>query len=396
MPQQLLAEHPSELIPAALYMERDRDWSIFPLVAARSASHAVVDIAQVYSVQHAMTAGGGRYSVFEFEDLTTRSRAVMLLWVQVQMHRVYEPLPEPRLAALSCQSLVGSTPDQRSGGGGGSPSFQIAQGQREEGSEAPHQFSGSPLPSLQVERGQREGGSESPHQFGSEMAVLSATNELGEVVNSLVDGEDSYVFLPQGSLGEGFGLGSAVSEWNDEERLARIPSGIQAPVEGINLRPTEVGPPCCSVSGLDASLQLLPNEVRWYDTLPGDPEYVDDDPEDLVVSESLLESLDRQRQAKVRVVREQEACFDYELGQGEGHATREWLMKAYVELGELEAQMSRLQFEQLQRQGQAPVSMAPTMARLDPKVATCNPGREMPYVSEAYPFCPSCRGYEGP
>ena len=78
-------------------------------------------------------------------------------------------------------------------------------------------------------------------------------------------------------------------------------------------------------------------------------------------------------------------CFDYELGQGEGHATREWLMKAYVELGELEAQMSRLQFEQLQRNGQAPVSMTPTMARLGPKGTTGTPDREMPCVSAPEP-----------
>ena len=36
-----------------------------------------------------------------------------------------------------------------------------------------------------------------------------------------------------------------------------------------------------------------------------------------------------------------------------------WLMRAYAELGELEAQMSRLQFEQLQVSGQAPVCMTP-------------------------------------
>ena len=116
MPQ-LLAEHPSELIPAALYMEQDRDWRAFPLVTARSASHAVVDIARVSSVHHAATNNGGRYSVFEFEDLTTQSQAVLLLWVQVQTQRVYEPLPEPRLAALSCRGLVSSPPDPRSGGG---------------------------------------------------------------------------------------------------------------------------------------------------------------------------------------------------------------------------------------------------------------------------------------
>ena len=141
--------------------------------------------------------------------------------------------------------------------------------------------------------------------FGPRVAALGTRNEQGEAVEQLLDGEDSYVFLPQGSLGEDFGLGSAVSDWNDEERLARIPNGLQAPAEELHPRSTEVGPPSCSVSGLDASLQLQPNEVRWYDTLPGDPEYLDDDPEDLVVSESLLESLDRQRQAKVWVVREQ-------------------------------------------------------------------------------------------
>ena len=116
-PQHLLAEHPTELIPGALYFERDRDWLQFPVVTARSSSGVLVDIARVTFVEHAMTSNGGQYSVFEFEDLTMQREAVLLLWIQVQIHRVYEPLPVPRVAALSCCAVFRQSLSPWPGGG---------------------------------------------------------------------------------------------------------------------------------------------------------------------------------------------------------------------------------------------------------------------------------------
>ena len=116
---------------------------------------------------------------------------------------------------------------------------------------------------------------------------------------------------------------SATADWNCEERIARIPSGLRAPAEVEDPGNDQEFFQNCSISGLDASVQLQASEVCWYDTLPGDPVYLDNDPEDLMMSESLLESLDDQRQVRIRAIREQEACFDYELGRGEGHVVDE-------------------------------------------------------------------------
>ena len=204
------------------------------------------------------------------------------------------------------------------------------------------------------------------------LAAVRVRPQQYESVEQALDGEDSYVFMPQGTVGEEFGLGLATQDWSYEERITRIPESMQPP--------TEVGAEstgACVLSGLDASLQLPNSEIRWYDALPGDPVYLDGDPEDLVVSESLLETLDRQRQVMVRVIREQESFLDYEIRQGEGRATKDWLARAYVGLGELEAQMSKLQFEQAQIMGQAPVCMTPELAGLDPKLASSSEESEV-------------------
>ena len=115
-------------------------------------------------------------------------------------------------------------------------------------------------------------------------------------------------------------------------------------------------------------LQTTEGESRWYDALPGEPMYLDNEAEDVLEAEALLDDLDKQRQVKLRVIREQEACLSYELGLGEGLATKDWLVRAYAQLGEMEAQMFRLQCEQTQRIGLAPLQMAPSLAA----VRTCS------------------------
>ena len=70
---------------------------------------------------------------------------------------------------------------------------------------------------------------------------------------------------------------------------------------------------------------------------------------------------------------------------GEGTATREWLSRAYVNLGELQAQMSRLQYEQLQRVGLAPVRMRPVMAALATAAAKDDSKSEDARVSSPEP-----------
>ena len=205
---------------------------------------------------------------------------------------------------------------------------------------------------------------------------LRAPSDLSAELESELEGEDPYVFIPQGELGDDFLLGASLSSPNCEERIARLPEGVQAPVEPASSDESSENPQLkgqyeSSLSSLDASIQVPRDETRWYDKLPGEPMYLDDSPEDLVVAESLIESLDVQRQAKLRVIREQEACLEYELGKGEGRGTKEWLTTAYTVLGELEAQMSRLQYEQLQRVGSAPLRMTPELARLDTKVELC-------------------------
>ena len=179
-----------------------------------------------------------------------------------------------------------------------------------------------------------------------------------------LDGEDTYVFVPQGVVGESFELSSHMSSTSDEERLARIPDGVQAPVEkGEPCGRVDEGEPCI-VASLDVVEQPLQAERSWFDALPGEPLYIDESPEDLVEADALLDELDAQRQVKLRVIREQESFLSYELGQGEGLATKEWLTRACVNLGELEAQMAKLQYEQLQRTGQISARMMPTLASL--------------------------------
>ena len=150
----------------------------------------------------------------------------------------------------------------------------------------------------------------------------------------------------------------------EEERVSRVPDGACMPLEVIPRDSGDDDVEECSVSSLSASVQPFPGETRWYDALPGEFMHLDGEPEDLLETESLLEDLDSQRQARLKVIREQEFCLEYELRHGEGSSTKDWLAKAYMGLGELEAQMARLQYEQLQRSGQAPVCMTPSLAGL--------------------------------
>ena len=352
MPQVLLAENPSELIPAALYVERHRDWSEHPVVTARSSTRSPVDIARVLEVQHAVTPGGGHYAVFYLDNVVVGREEILLLWIQIQVARVYEPLM-PRLSRVTGSSPTVTPPPQAAGGG--DPLFLSCGARGHETFFEKKQELVMPSTGL-VPR----------------LAALRAPSQLNAELESELDGEDSYVFIPQGEVGDEFWLGASVSALYYEERIARLPEGVSAPLELTPCDDASLsvhGEACggSSLSKVDASMLDSVGEVRWYDQLPGEPMYLDDSPEDLIAAESLIEGLDAQRQAKLRVIREQEVCFQYELERGEGQGTKEWLTAAYANLGELEAQMSRLQYEQLQRTGSAPVQLTPELARLEAK-----------------------------
>ena len=121
-PQHLLAEHPSELIPSALYLESDRDWDVHPVIAVQSSTRSPVDIVRVQHAERAVTSGRGYYAVFFIDDLVLSREEVFLLWVQMEV-RVYEPLM-PRVSCITC-SPTGSRPPPASDGGGSFVLFTV-------------------------------------------------------------------------------------------------------------------------------------------------------------------------------------------------------------------------------------------------------------------------------
>ena len=346
----LRVEHPSDLIPAAFYLERTRDWVAFPVLTAQSPSAGPLDIARVREAQHATTTSGGQYSVFYFDDLTLDQEAVLLLWIEQRVERIYEPLPDmpPRIASVS--AMKPKVPTGLSTVGGDLSALAgFSHGIRES------------------QAGQGEGFLTESGQNGlcrPRLSALRAPGNMAGMLESSFDEVDQYVLLPQGTIGDSFRLGSAISPWSEEERVSRVPDGACMPLEVIPRDSGDDDVEECSVSSLSASVQPFPGETRWYDALPGEFMHLDGEPEDVLETESLLEDLDSQRQARLKVIREQEFCLEYELRHGEGSSTKDWLAKAYMGLGELEAQMTRLQYEQLQRSGQAPFCMTPSLAGL--------------------------------
>ena len=176
--------------------------------------------------------------------------------------------------------------------------------------------------------------------------------------------EDPYVLVPQGTIGDSFEFGASMTDVKVDEQIARIPEGVQAPEERQEREESLGGVQVCGISSLDAFLQVPGSERRWYDSLLGEQLCIESEAEDLVEVSSLIEDLDEKRKVKLRMIREQESCLGYELSQGEGRATKDWLVRSYADLGELEAQMMRLQSEQVHRLGQAPVMMTPVFAAL--------------------------------
>ena len=340
--RQPYAENPADLIPAALYLARHRNWDSDPVLTAHLSPQFSIDVALVRGVDLAPTHSGGLYCVFLFDDLVHGTEAVVLLWVELVVQRVYEPLPvsPPRLSSLHVPRVSQPVCLQHAGGDlSGLSGLRRFQGRQE-----------------------RAGRDDSPR-----ISALRVNSVGGSDAEQVEEEGDAYVLLPQGVLGDSFELGPSMACCEDEERISRIPSGVQAPQECSVPEALEERDEEPSVASLDVFLQEPGTENRWYDALPGESLYLDDGPEDVLEAEMMLEDLDAQRQVKLRVVREQESCLTYELEQGEGFATREWLSKAYVGLGELEAQMSRLQYEQLQRTGLAPLQMVPVLASLSPE-----------------------------
>ena len=177
--------------------------------------------------------------------------------------------------------------------------------------------------------------------------------------------EVQYEFMPEGTVGSGFAIAVRGMDFPQELEVATVPPEVKTPEEravsagnGDNVRRDE------RESSGDSEGERERKEYHWYDQLPGDPLYLGEDPEDLLQVGSLLEDLDNMRLSKIRVIREQEACLRYEVSKGEGGPTKEWLCRAYGELGELEAQMASLQAEQSQTLGLSTVRMLPSLASL--------------------------------
>ena len=117
-----VAYHVSGLIPVLLFRERyRRNWREDSLLSLLSSSGERTDAARVQSVSRYSTTSGGEYLICCVHDLVLDVDAVVLLWVEMQMTLVYEPLalPEPpRLAKLQLAAAPVPFPPGQSLGGG--------------------------------------------------------------------------------------------------------------------------------------------------------------------------------------------------------------------------------------------------------------------------------------
>ena len=76
----------------------------------------------------------------------------------------------------------------------------------------------------------------------------------------------------------------------------------RAPVEREMVEDSIEGEAEGSLAMINAAVQVAGDMNKWYDALSGEPLNVDEDPEDLIEAESLIESLDAQRQVHLRVI----------------------------------------------------------------------------------------------
>ena len=166
--------------------------------------------------------------------------------------------------------------------------------------------------------------------------------------------EVPYVFLVEGTISSDFEIAQSKGTSLVSEEAAIVPTEAKLPQERVMMSLSEPEG-LRDHEGWKSESDSVEDDLsyHWYDSLPGDPLYLEGDPEDVIEVGSLLEDMDRQRSAKLRVIREQEACLKHEVEAGEGGPTKEWLHSAYEELGEWEAQMFKLQAEFSQIIGQS-------------------------------------------
>ena len=112
--------HPSDLIPVLLYRALyRRDWQQAPQLFVEVPGKGQLQIARVLTATRYSTSSGGQYVQFRLYDLFREEEVMVLLWVEMQMTLVYEPLvtqQPPRLVLLQLP-LHGSLPRRSRGGG---------------------------------------------------------------------------------------------------------------------------------------------------------------------------------------------------------------------------------------------------------------------------------------
>ena len=112
-----VTSHPSDLVPLALYRNRARRWSQNPMVTAWIPPGQEVPLAFVRGMESSTTSSGGSYLVLSYLDVPLQEESVLLLWEELQVERVYQPLPSapPRISCLSC--VLHAIPPTGIGGG---------------------------------------------------------------------------------------------------------------------------------------------------------------------------------------------------------------------------------------------------------------------------------------